>query len=837
MTRSHIARGPVHDTVGQSVPGNIRTTYGVNLRSHLEVPEINRTSHPADPWRWVETNPKASPLGVSETQFAVANGYLGMRGNPDEGRDSAQHGTFVNGFHETWHIQHAEDAYGLAREGQTMVQVPDTKTIRIYVDDEPLRVGVSDLEHYERSIDFRDGIMRRELVWRTPAGKKVIIRTSRMVSMVEKHLAVMTYEIELPDEPAPVVISSQVINRQDGEDEYRSPRADPEESFDPRRADGLDHRVLEPQLTEGQRGYQVHGYRCANSGMTIAVGVDHQLESEDDVAMSHEIGDDSSKIVYHAHVTPGRTLTLTKLAAYHTSEIVPAQELADRCSRTLARARVRGVEDLHRTQRDWYDHFWARADVEVDGPVETQQAIRFNLFQLAQASARAEYNGIAAKGVTGSGYSGHYFWDTETYVLPFLTYTMPQFARNALRFRYSMLDKARARAKFLSVKGALYPWRTINGEEASAYYEAGTAQYHINADIAHAMVKYLWATEDQDFMIREGVDVLVETARMWVSLGFFDGDGMFHIHGVTGPDEYTTVVDNNLFTNAMARFNLLAAAVACKRIAELGDGRWSAICQRLKLDDDEISEWKRAARNMVIAYDEVLGVHPQDQDFLAKEVWDQDLEDPRRPLLLHFHPLVIYRHQVLKQADVVLAMFLRGDEFTEEQKRANFEYYDPLTTGDSTLSAVVQSIIAAEIGYCDEAFEHFSKALVVDLADVHGNAADGIHVASTGGVWSALVSGFGGMRDYGGDISFDPRVPAEWGALTFRLTVRGTLVKVRVTHTEITITNLDGVDFDCTVQGRQVWVPAGETMVLELDDRARVCLSHAESAGEQAPLP
>ena len=824
MTPVSPGRGPAHTTVGQSVPGNIRTTYGVNLRSHLEVPEINRATHPVDPWRWIETDPRQSPLGVSETQFAVGNGYLGMRGNPEEGRNSKHHGTFVNGFHETWHIQHAEDAFGLAREGQTMVQAPDTKTIRVYVDDEPLRVAAADLEHYERSIDFRDGILRRDLVWRTPAGKKVIIRTTRMVSMVEKHLAVMTFEIELPEEPAPVVIVSEMLNRQDGEDEYHT-TDDLPAGFDPRRSEGLDHRVLNPEVTEGQRGFQAHGYRSANSGMTIGVAVDHEVETVDDVAMSSDLSDDASRVVYHVHATPGSVLKMTKMAAYHTSAKVPARELVERCSRTLSRGRERGVDDLQRTQRDWFDHFWSRSDVEVDGPAETQQAIRFNLFQLAQASARAESAGIAAKGVTGSGYSGHYFWDTETYVLPFLTYTMPQFARNALRFRYKMLDKARERARYLSVNGALYPWRTINGEEASAYYEAGTAQYHINADIAHALVKYVWATGDEEFMVREGVDILVETARMWVSLGFFAGDGSFHIHGVTGPDEYTTVVDNNLFTNAMARFNLLAAAVACQRIQDLGDGRWDGICQRLSLGEDEIAEWRRAAKNMVIAFDEELGVHPQDQDFLDKEVWDQDLDEPKRPLLLHFHPLVIYRHQVLKQADVVLAMFLRGDEFTEEQKRANFEYYDPLTTGDSTLSAVVQSIIAAEIGYCDEAFEHFSKALVVDLADVHGNASDGIHVASTGGVWSGLVSGFGGMRDYRGDISFDPRVPNEWGSLTFRLTVRGTHVRVHCTHHEVTIVNLNGGDFECTVQGRRVFVPSGETVVEELDDRARVCLS------------
>ena len=816
MTPVPPGRGPVHDTVGESVPGNMRTTYGVNLRSHLDVPEINRSTHPVDPWRWVETDPGAEKLGVSETQFAVANGYLGMRGNPDEGRDSAQHGTYVNGFHETWRIEHAEDAYGLAREGQTVVNAPDTKTIRLYVDDEPLRVGVADLEKYERSIDFRDGILRREMQWRTPSGKRVLIRSTRMVSMVEKHLAVMTYEIELPDEPAPVVVSSQMLNREDGEDEFHLAAARGDAEFDPRRADGLDHRVLEPTLKRGDGGFQMLGYTCANSRMTIAVATDHEVVTEDDVTMRTHLDDDSAKVVYHVHATPGHTLRITKLAAYHSSDNAPVRELGDRCIRTILRARERGVEDLHRTQRDWYDHFWSRADVEIGGPEETQQAIRFNLFQLAQAAARAETSGIAAKGVTGSGYSGHYFWDTETYVLPFLVYTMPQFARNALRFRYSMLESARRRAKELAVSGALYPWRTINGEEGSAYYEAGTAQYHIDADIAHALVKYVWATDDTDFMVREGVDILVETARMWVSLGFFADSGDFNIHGVTGPDEYTTVVDNNLFTNVMARFNLMAAAITCKRIASGYPDDWKRVVRRLGVQDSEIAEWRRAADNMVIAFDEALGVHPQDQHFLSKEIWDQDLDDPKRPLLLHFHPLVIYRHQVLKQADVVLALFLRGEEFSLAEKMADFEYYDPLTTGDSTLSAVVQAIIAAEIGYSEEAFEHFSKALVVDLADVHGNASDGVHVASAGGVWSVLASGFGGMRDYGGRISFDPKMPEEWTSLRFHMEVRSARVAVTVTAEAITFEHLAGPDFGCTVRGDDVIVPAGEALTVAL---------------------
>ena len=802
--------------------GAHRTTHGVNLRSHLEVPEIDRAVHPVDPWSWSETTPAAAGLGVSETLFAVGNGYLGMRGNPEEGRDSQQHGTFVNGFHETWQIEHAEDAFGLARDGQTIVNAPDAKTIRIYVDDEPLRLSVADLEDFSRKIDFREGILRRTVSWRTPSGKHVDITSTRMVSMEEKHLAVFTYEVTLPHDAAPVVISSQLLNRQDGEDEYHlAPAGDTR--FDPRKGEAFSHRVLEPRLRRSEGEHQILGYRCANSGMTIAVAAQHQMVTDCDYDLRTYIDDDSAKAVYHVHARPGRTIRLVKMVAYHTSRKTPVRELGHRCSRTLTRATSLGVEYLEKAQRDWLSKFWERSDVEIEGDAETQQAIRWNLFQLAQVSARAETNGIAAKGVTGSGYSGHYFWDTETYVLPFLIYTSPQFARNALRFRYSMLPAARERAVELSVNGALYPWRTINGKEASAYYEAGTAQYHINADISHALVKYTRTTGDYDFMGREGVDILVETARMWISLGFFDSNGGFNIHGVTGPDEYTTVVDNNLFTNVMARANLRAAANVVAEMGRRAPDIHHTLVKRLKLKPEEIDDWVRAAEQMVVCYDEELGVHPQDCNFLDNEVWDKDIDNPKRPLLLHYHPLVIYRHQVLKQADVVLAMFLRGADFTYEEKKANFEYYDPLTTGDSTLSAVVQAIIAAEIGYAEEAYEHFSKALVVDLADVHGNAADGVHIASTGGVWSALVSGFGGMRDYRGDITFDPRLPEQWSKLTYRLTVMNVRFKVEVTANTISFVIEEGDEtLHVKVQDKPVDIAPGAPVVVPIDPAPRL---------------
>jgi len=786
---------------------------------------IDRTRFPIDPWALREIRYDPSDLGLTETLFSVANGYLGLRGNVEEGRDSYAHGTFINGFHEIWRIHHAEDAYGFAKIGQTIVNAPDAKIMRLYIDDEPLLLSVADLQRYERTLSFRDGVLVRELVWRTPSGKHVQLRSRRMVSMPERHLAVMDYEITLLDANAPIVVSCEILNRQDGQDEFHEESAAMGTGFDPRRAAQLAGRVLEPVSKWEGDGRSVLGYRVAASRMTLAVAADHSIQTTDEYEVRTQVEDDVAKHVFRIQGTMGTTTRITKVVSYHTSRVVPPLELVDRCRRTLDRAKEGGAPAIFAAQRAWLDDFWERSDVVIEGQPALQQAVRWNLFQLIQAAARAEGTGIPAKGMTGSGYDGHYFWDTETYVLPFLTYTSPSFARNALRFRYTMLEAARQRAREVNQRGALYPWRTINGEEASAYYAAGTAQYHIDADISHALSQYVAASEDRDFLAREGIDVLVETARLWADLGFWrktDGDGsanLFHIHGVTGPDEYTAVVNDNLFTNVMARANLRAAVRNLRWLADHDADSYARVLTRLSLTEEEIEEFSRVAEALHVPYDEGLGIHPQDADFLSKELWDLPNTPPdKRPLLLHYHPLVIYRHQVLKQADVVLALYLQGDEFSLDQKRADFDYYDPLTTGDSTLSAVVQSIIAAEVGYADLAERYFHTALWVDLADLHHNTDAGVHVASLGGLWQALVAGFGGMRDYLGVWSFDPRLPADWTSLTFPLTLQGNRLRVKVEHEQITFTLETGTatSLPLVVQGRTVEVTQLSPLVVPL---------------------
>jgi alpha,alpha-trehalose phosphorylase len=520
-------------------------------------------------------------------------------------------------------------------------------------------------------------------------------------------------------------------------------------------------------------------------------------------------GEDFGQVAFTIEARRGCPIQLTKYMAYHTSRTASARELCGRAEWTLDRVTTHGFSQLLASQEQFLSDFWRRSDVRVKDvedrtkrtTVEIQAAIRFNLFHILQASARADDAGVPAKGLTGQAYEGHYFWDTEIYLLPFLTYTSPRIAKNLLAFRYRMLPQARARARQLGHRGAMFPWRTVNGEEASAYYAAGTAQYHINADIAYALRKYVQATGDERFLWDCGAEMLVETARLWLDLGFYSDakGGRFCINAVTGPDEYNTVVNNNAFTNLMARENLRYAVQTVQTMREVEPDAFNVLAHKTSLETSEVEEWLRAADKMYVPFDDKLKIIPQDDDFLAKEPWDfLNTPSDHYPLLLFYHPLNIYRKQVIKQADVVLAMFLLGDAFPPETKKRNFEFYDPLTTGDSSLSSCVEAIIAAQTGDVEKAIRYGMAALLMDLADVGGNVKDGCHIASMGGTWMMLVYGLGGMRDGEGMLSFWPRrAPQDNAILRFPVTYRGRILEVEigVENVEYTLREGDGLVF------------------------------------------
>jgi len=427
--------------------------------------------------------------------------------------------------------------------------------------------------------------------------------------------------------------------------------------------------------------------------------------------------------------------------------------------------------------------------------------VRFGLFHTLQAGARAEQRAIAAKGLTGPGYDGHTFWDTERFVLPVLTYTVPHAATDALRWRHSTLDLARSRARQLGHEGAAFPWRTIRGEEASGYWPASTAAFHIGADIADAVARCQAAAEDYAFEREVGLELLVETARLWRSLGHHDPQSRFRIDGVTGPDEYSALADNNVYTNLMAQRNLRSAADAVERHPELAAG--------LGADAEEAAAWRDAAAAIMVPYDEVLGVHPQSEGFTHHQAWDFSRTGPDQyPLLLHFPYFDIYRKQVVKQADLVLALHTRGDAFTSEEKARDFEYYEPLTVRDSSLSAGTQAVVAAEVGHLELAYDYFGEAALMDLADLEHNVRDGVHIASLASAWMVAVAGFGGMRDHDGKLTFAPHLPARLDRLTFRLMFRGRRLKVDITKSHATYTLMDGAPLEVGHHGELVTMTA-----------------------------
>ena len=796
--------------------------------------------YPIDNWRWVERRYSPEFMATSETTFSTANGYLGMRGGFQEGRPAFLHGTFINGFYETWPIPYGEKAFGFAKTGQTMVNVPDGKIIRLYVDDEPFTLDRATSLRYERALDMKQGTYERESLWETPGGKQVLIRATRMVSFAERHVAAIRYEVTVLNAKAPVVVASELVNHAEAITEAATSEglggagvAAPVDD-DPRLAKAFKEQVIVSQRQEADGRRVLMGYRTRSSGMTLGCGMQHVVETENRYTANSSCHGGRGRVVYQVDAEPGKTFRLYKYLTYHTSSSESTTELRDRSARTLERVVRHGFQQLLQDQRNFVSDFWKRSDIEIAHPAvhpRLQQTLRWNLFQLLQATGRVENAGVPAKGLTGQAYEGHYFWDMEIYVMPFLIYTAPHVARNLLKFRHGMLDKARERARELNQRGALFPWRTISGEEASAYYAAGTAQYHINAAIAFALKKYVDVTDDQEFLCEYGAEMLVETARLWYDLGFFSDrtGGKFCIHSVTGPDEYSTVVNNNTYTNLMARENLWYAAGVIDGLRERHPEAYIAVAHRTRLEPGESAEWRRAADNMYVPYDERTKMNPQDDSFLEREVWDiKNTPKEKFPLLLHYHPLVIYRYQVIKQADIVLAMFLLGNEFPMEQKKRNFDYYDALTTGDSSLSACIQSIVAAEIGYDEPSIKYLRYAVLMDLADIGGNVRDGVHIASIGGTWMAVVYGLAGMRDYGGVLSFNPKSFVK--KLCFALTVRGQRLEVDVADGSVTYLLRQGTGLPIRHRTEELRLTEGQPVT-------RAVQGAPVAAAETAPAP
>jgi alpha,alpha-trehalose phosphorylase len=761
---------------------------------------ITHSAFAVEPWCVRETHLDLDVLAQTESVFALANGHIGLRANLDEGEPNGLPGTYLNSFYELRPLPLAEASYGTPESGQTVVNVTDGKIIRLLVDDEPFDVRYGQLTSHERVLDLRGGVLTRRVEWVSPTGATVRVRSTRLVSFVQRAVAAILYEVEPVEDSLRVVAQSELLANEPG-------AATP--TPDPRAAAVLESPLRsEDHFHRGTAG-AVLLHSTKRSELRMGAGMDHVVEGPERTEAFAESNSDVGRVTVAANLAPGERLRIVKFLAYGWSSRRSVPAIRDQVIAALAEARHTGWEGLIDAQRAYLDDFWERADVELEGDTELQQAVRFGLFHTLQAGARAEQRAIPAKGLTGPGYDGHTFWDTERFVLPVLTYTAPDAAADALRWRHSTLDLARERARQLGLEGAAFPWRTIRGQECSGYWPAGTAAFHIDANIADAVARYHAATDDDAFERDAGLELLVETARLWRSLGHHDPQGRFRIDGVTGPDEYSAIADNNVYTNLLAQTNLRAAADAVARhprhAADLG------------ADFEEAAIWRDAADDMVIPWDEALGVHPQSEGFTNHQVWDFERTPPDKyPLLLHFPYFDLYRKQVVKQTDLVLALHVRGDAFTDEEKARDFEYYERLTVRDSSLSACTQAVIAAEVGHLELAYDYFAEAAFMDLRDLEHNTRDGVHIASLAGAWIAAVAGFGGMRDHDGKLTFAPRLPPRLERLAFRLLFRGRRLEVGVTKRDATYTLHDGPPLEVGHHGRTITVSTAASVTEEV---------------------
>lgn len=776
-----------------------------------------------------------SKLLVEESLYTVGNGYIGIRGCLEEQKEieGSIRGSYINGLYDRVPIVYGESAYGFPVIQDKQPRIVDTQTCEIMLDGE--RVYFFDantntdkntntnnntnnnnntehqenLKNYYRTLDYQRGSAIRGYDYRTKSGKWAKISFERMASF--EQVSTFVYQIKVAYDGEIELISvldADVANHTDEKD--------------PRLGKGHAKLMRCESLEADQTALTV---KCLMSTQTTnlaqATVVKHSVDSPYPVTSLM----DSKPLKHLTHFKGRGQMTLTKYCAFvdglrSSESLAKAEKIAESTAKL-------GFDALIQSQRAYLDDYWYKSDIVIDMKSDTnrlnqdingnrpsdQAAVRFMLYQLIQSVGRDAFSNVSAKGLSGEGYEGHYFWDTEIYVLPLLQATQPELARKLLSYRYHILPSAKARALELGhQRGATYPWRTISGIECSGYFPAGTAQYHINADIAYAFIQYHLFNGDDEFLLNMGAEVIIETARTWLEIGHFEKN-TFKIHCVTGPDEYTAIVNNNYYTNAMAKYHLewtsrLYDAYTGEKTSSHLKPQFERLFQRLEFTEAESRLMARAAEAMYLPHDEAMGIDAQDDAFLSKPVWPfESTEASKYPLLLHFHPLTIYRHQVLKQADTVLAHYLLEDYTTDEVMRKTYDYYEKITTHDSSLSACVYGIMACRIGDTDKAYDYFCESTSLDLEDTHGNTRDGLHMANIAGTALSVISGFAGFRITSEGISFRPVLPRAWSRYAFKLKVDNRLLNVGVeevspSEIEFTLTLISGRSLGVKINGQ-----------------------------------
>ncbi|WP_422526718.1 glycosyl hydrolase family 65 protein [Serratia fonticola] len=693
-------------------------------------------------------------LEKAESILFNGNGFIGVRGGLEEKNYPgyrANKQTYINGFFETKTIRYPERCYGFPEVGESMIGVIDGQMAAIEIGGEQVDIFAGELEEHQRYLDMTMGTTVRQFIWCSPKGRRTRIEITRLASLVKKDLFAIQYKFSRLNHNEKIELLH----------EFNFNNAPIIDLNDPRISDEVKNVIID----NIDLANQCITFTSQNSGLLAKLRwfFSHASDSteltEDKLIIRTPVVDD----VFH------------KILSYEFNHVIFSGFDSS-------------IEQLLVMQQDYLVDYWDKAKITIKSKLGIEESVNFGLFALLCSLGTDGSSCISAKGLSGNGYEGHYFWDSEMYIFPAFLHTMPQLAKSMLQFRIGTIEQARKIRQSLGYgRGVSYPWRTISGIESSPFFEAGTAQFHINSDIAYAFIRYFIVTDDVELFFFGGFEVLLETARFFSEVGY-QRDGGFHIDKVTGPDEYSVLVNDNYYTNSLVKYHFSWVGKLAGIMLVSDSNRWRMLAEQLGLNDAEIIHFQYLASIMSLPVDDKRKIIKQDRDFLNKARWPF-YADNKYPLLLHYHPLTIYRYQISKQADAVMALMLFPNLNSIEYTRNSVNYYDEVTTHDSSLSYSIYSIVYCRLGITDKGMDYFLKNMRCDLDNLHGNTKDGLHTAAMGGTYMNIIYGFCGLS-VENELSLHPNLPAEIDEVSFNTVFKGKRYAIKINKQAHTIAEL-----------------------------------------------
>lgn len=737
-----------------------------------------------DPWNVIEEGFSPEYGLVSESVFSLANEYMGARGYFEEGYSGDRLlGSYFNGVYERRKAE-AQGYKGIVQETEFMVNSVDWLYLRIQAGDERLDLAKSAFKNFRRELDLKTGLLTRSFVWKTEKGS-LQIKLERLISMVENERAAQKLTIVSTNYHGPVTIQAGLdFNTTHGGEKLALWKVTDRDA---------DNQSCILRAQTVNTGIKVTS-SCRLSGSVTELGKATRVIQEKLAAYSYEI-----------NLNAGQEVILEK----EVCNLTPLSQLEDAGNESFS------FDRLYEENASWWKQTWEKSDIEIQGDEENQQGIRFCVFQMYQTYHGAvKGTNIGAKGLTGEAYNGNAFWDTETYCLPFFLFHDQTAAENLLYFRYETLDEAKERAKMLDCKGAFYPIATISGRECCNLWQHASLQLQASTAVAYGIWLYEKITGETAFTSEYGLTILIEICRMLATRGDYNAEHTrYGFYGVMGPDEFQMMVNHNCYTNYMGQFTLRYTLRALKEMQERDPERLKQVVSQSGLSEEECKDWNEKAEAMRIPYDKETKLFEQHVGYFDLPHIDVDaIPIEEFPLYHHWTYDRIYRNDMIKQPDVLMFLFLFSSRFSRDVLKANYEFYEPRCIHESSLSPSVHSILAAQLGKGQEAFDFFGFATRMDLDNYNRNSGEGLHTTSIAAAWMNIVYGFGGLRSDAETLTLRPTIPEKWDSYRFRIVYRGEILRVHVEKGRVSLQTVNGgslsllfYDEPITVTGEEQW--------------------------------